>query len=256
MNLTLPVLLTRLFGTLIALTGMVGANAAEVRLAVAANFSAPLQLLVAAFEKSTGHKALVSLGASGALYSQIRNGAPFDVLLSADGERPEQLEREGNAVAGSRFTYAIGRLALWSARAELVDAQGSVLRHGGFQRLAIAAPKLAPYGAAAMQVLTALGLPSAESKFTLVTGESIGQAYSFIASGNAELGFVALSQVWEKGRLKSGSMWLVPAALHAPIRQDAVLLQHGRTNAAALAWMQYLATPQAGTVIRAHGYDL
>ncbi len=246
----------RLFFTLLALTGLAGANAAEVRLAVAANFSAPIQVLVSDFEKSTGHKALVSLAASGALFSQIKNGAPFDVMLSADAERPTRLEQEGDAVAGSRFTYAVGRLALWSARSDLVDAQGAVLRRGGFQRLAIAAPKLAPYGGAAMQVLTALALPSAQSNFTLVTGESIGQAYSFIASGNAELGLVALSQVWADGRLKSGSMWLVPASLHTPIRQDAVLLRHGRNNPAALAWMQFLATPQAKTVIRAHGYDI
>jgi molybdate transport system substrate-binding protein len=228
--------------------------AAEVQVAVAANFAAPMKIIAADFEKETGHKAVLSLGATGRFYAQIRNGAPFEVFLAADEETPKKLEQEGAAVPGSRFTYATGQLALWSAQPGLVDAQGEVLRKGGFSRLAIAAPKLAPYGAAAVETLARLGLGAALAP-KLVTGESIGQAFSFVATGNAELGFVALSQVYEGGRISSGSAWIVPEALHRPIRQDAVLLARGKDSQAALALLAFLKTDKAKAVIRAFGYQ-
>lgn len=230
------------------------AFAADVQVAVAANFSAPMKIIAAAFEKDTGHRAVLSFGATGKFYAQISNGAPFEVFFSADDETPRKLEQEGAAVSGSRFTYATGRLALWSAQPGLVDAQGEVLKKGGFSKLAIAAPKLAPYGAAAVETMNKLGLGAAlEPK--LVTGESIGQAFSFVATGNAELGFVALSQVYEGGRIRSGSAWIVPEALHSPIRQDAVLLNKGKDSAAAQQLMGFVQTDKAKAVIRSFGYQ-
>ena len=231
------------------------AQAAEVQVAVAANFIAPMKVLAADFEKETGHKAVLSSGATGKFYAQIVSGAPFDVFLAADDETPARLGREGAALAESRFAYATGKLALWSARPDLVDRNGDVLRAGKFTRLALAAPKLAPYGAAAVETLTRLGLLAAlEPKF--VQGESIGQAFSFVSTGNADLGFVALSQVVEDGKLKSGSAWVVPAHLHRPIRQDAVILTRARGNPAAAALMAYLKTDKARAVIRAFGYEV
>lgn len=231
------------------------ALAGDVQVAVAANFAAPMQRIVAAFERDSGHKVLVSTGATGKFYAQIRNGAPFDVFLAADASTPARLEAEGATVAGSRFTYAVGKLVLWSARADYVDGEGAVLRQGGFAHLAIANPKTAPYGAAAMQVLERLGLAEALAA-KLVTGESIAQAHQFVASGNAELGFVALSQVMVDGKLGSGSAWPVPAELYAPIRQDAVILSRGADNAAARALIDYLRGEAARAIIRAFGYDL
>ena len=226
----------------------------EVQIAVAANFTAPMKLIAADFERTTGHKAVLSFGATGRFYAQITNGAPFDVLLAADDETPEKLDKEGFAVAGSRFTYAIGKLVLWSAQPGLVDDQGEVLASGNFKHLAIAAPKLAPYGAAAMQVMQQRGvLARLEPK--LVTGESIGQAFSFVATGNAELGFLAMSQVYEGGKLKSGSAWVVPARLYTPLRQDAVWLMRAKNNQAAAALMAFLKTEKARAVIRAFGYE-
>lgn len=229
-------------------------HAGEASVAVAANFTVPMQKIAAAFEQHTGHKASLAFGSTGKFHAQIRNGAPFHVLLAADDETPSLLEREGFAVAGSRFTYATGRLVLWSATQGLVDPQGDVLRKGGFRRLAIADPKLAPYGAAAMQVLDKLGLAQAMGP-RLVQGESIGQAFQFVATGNAELGFVALAQVMADGRIGKGSAWLVPAQLHAPIRQDATLLSQGRGNPAALALMAFLRSDAARAIIHAHGYE-
>ena len=226
----------------------------EVQIAVAANFTAPMKLIAADFERTTGHKAVLSFGATGRFYAQITNGAPFDVLLAADDETPEKLDQEGFAVAGSRFTYAIGKLVLWSAQPGLVDDQGEVLASGNFKHLAIAAPKLAPYGAAAMQVMQQRGvLARLEPK--LVTGESIGQAFSFVTTGNAELGFLDMSQVYEGGKLKSGSAWVVPASLYKPLRQDAVWLMHAKNNQAAAALMAFLKTEKARAVIRAFGYE-
>ena len=230
-------------------------RAADVSVAVASNFAAPMQEIAAAFERATGHRAVVAIGSTGRFYSQVRNGAPFQVLLSADDETPARLEREGLAVAGTRFTYAIGRLVLWSASADRVDPRGEVLRQDGIDRLAIADPRIAPYGAAAMQVLEHLGLARQLSP-RLVQGESIAQTHQFVATGNAALGFVAWSQVQAQGRLASGSGWLVPAGMHAPLRQDAVLLQPGRDRPAALALAAFLRSDAARTIIRAHGYEL
>lgn len=229
------------------------ARAEAVSVAVAANFSAPAKALAAIFQASTGHEARLSFGASGAFYTQIKNGAPFDVFLSADDERPRRLEQEGDAVPGTRFTYAMGQLVLWSAKPGFVDDQGAVLKNGAFDKLAIANPRLAPYGAAAMQTLEKLGLAAALQP-RLVTGESIGQTYNFVATGNAELGFVALSQVLEGGQLKGGSAWVVPAQHHAPIVQQAVLLKRAADNPAAKAWMALLHSAGAKDLIRTHGY--
>jgi molybdate transport system substrate-binding protein len=229
------------------------ASADEVQVAVAANFTAPMQVIAAAFEKDTGHKAQLAFGSSGKFYAQIKNGAPFQVLLSADDETPAKLEREGMAVPGTRFTYAIGKLALWSAKEGVVDSKGEVLKQGNYAHLAIANPKLAPYGAAAIEVLKNLGmLEAVQAK--LVQGENIAQTYQFVASGNAELGFVALSQITKDGKLIKGSAWIVPNNLHAPIRQDAVLLVNGKSNSAAHALMQYLKSGKTQAVIRAYGY--
>lgn len=231
-----------------------GVFAAEVQVAVAANFSAPMQRIAADFEQATGHQAKLAFGSTGKFYAQIRHGAPFDVLLAADDETPAKLEKEGMAVAGSRFTYSIGRLALWSAKPGYVDDKGEVLKQGAFKHLAIASPKLAPYGAAAVETLNRLGLQAAlQPKF--VQGENIAQTFQFVSTGNAELGFVALSQVIEGGKLKRGSAWIVPPGLHAPIRQDAVVLARGRDNPAALALMKYLKQDQARAIIKAYGYD-
>lgn len=230
-------------------------HAAQVQVAVAANFTAPMKQIAESFEKSTGHKVLLSAGATGKFYAQIRSGAPFEVFLSADDDTPARLEAEGATVAGSRFTYAIGRLVLWSPRAGLVDSRGHVLRANAFRKIAVAAPRLAPYGAAAVQALDRLGLLAAiEPKF--VQGESIGQVFGFVVSGNAELGFVALSQVYENGQFKSGSGWMVPSQLHEPLRQDAVLLARGRDNPAAVALMQFLKSDRVRAMIRAYGYEV
>jgi molybdate transport system substrate-binding protein len=229
-------------------------SAAEVQVAVAANFTAPMQKIAAAFEKATGHQAKLAFGSTGKFYAQIKNGAPFEVLLAADDETPARLEQEGMAVAGSRFTYSIGQLALWSAKPGVVDDQGAVLRQGAFAHLAIANPRLAPYGAAAVETLTKLGLlPALQPKF--VQGENIAQTFQFVATGNAELGFVALSQIYEGGKLKSGSAWIVPASLHVPIRQDAVILARGKDNPAAQALLKYMKEDKARAIIRAYGYD-
>ena len=237
------------------LAALAQAQAAEVSVAVAANFTAPMQKIAAAFEQDTGHKAILAFGSTGKFYAQIKNGAPFQVLLSADDETPARLEREGLGVGGTRFTYAIGRLVLWSRQPALVNDKGDVLRSGKFERIALADPKLAPYGAAAVEVLNGLGVMSALApKF--VQGENIAQTYQFVATGNAELGFVALSQVFAEGKLTQGSGWTVPATLHAPIRQDAVVLNSGRDNAAAAALMVYLRNDKARAIIRSFGYDL
>lgn len=228
-------------------------SAGEVQVAVAANFTAPMKIIAADFAQATGHQALLSFGSTGKLYAQIKNGAPFEILLAADDKTPARLEQEGLAVSGRRFTYAIGRLVLWSARPDGIDAQGTVLKQGDFMHLAIAAPKLAPYGAAAVETLKKLGLYAAiEPKF--VQGENIAQTYQFVVTGNAELGFVALSQVYADGKLKSGSGWIVPDDLHNPIRQDAVLLVKGGDNPAAIALIDYLKSDAAKAVIQSFGY--
>ena len=246
--------LHRLLALTAALAFTTLARADVVQVAVAANFTAPARALAEVFARTTGHEARLSFGATGAFYTQIKNGAPFDVLLAADNERPARLEKEGDTVPGSRFTYATGQLVLWSAKPGLVDDEGAVLKHGQFGKIAIANPKNAPYGAAAVEAMEKLGL-AATLQPKLVTGESIGQTFNFIATGNAELGFVALAQVLEGGKLKSGSMWVVPAQYHAPIIQDAVILNRAASNPAAKAWMELLKTPQSKALIRSYGYE-
>lgn len=231
------------------------AHAGEVSVAVAANFTAPMKKIATLFEQDTGHKANLSFGSTGGFYAQIKNAAPFEVLLAADDETPLKIEQEGLAVKGTRFTYATGRLVLWSKQPNFVDDKGEVLQQLRFDRLAIANPKLAPYGLAAAEMLSKAGLwQSAQPK--LVMGENIGQTYQFVATENAQLGFVALSQVWADGKLTQGSAWVVPAHLHNPIKQDALLLQKGQDSEAAKALLIYLRSDKAKAVIRAYGYEL
>lgn len=229
------------------------AHAETISVAVASNFTAPMQKIAAQFEKDTGHKAELSFGATGKFYAQISNGAPFGILLAADDKTPAKIAQEGKGDAASRFTYSIGKLVLWSKQDGYVDANGEVLKTGKFQHVAIANPKLAPYGLAAEQTLTKLNLLDAiKPKF--VQGENIGQTYQFAATGNAELGFVALSQVMEDGKIKSGSAWVVPAEMHEPIRQDAIVLNNAKDNVAAKALMDYLKGGKARAIITAYGY--
>ena len=239
----------------LALAGAAGtATAGEAQIAVAANFTAPMKAIIAAFEADTGHSVKASYGATGKLYAQIKNGAPFEALLSADQARPQLLEEEGVGVAGSRFTYAIGTLVLWSADAEAVTDGAALLKSGDFNKLAIANPKLAPYGEAAMQTLDALGVKAAvEPK--LVMGENIAQTHQFVDTGNAKVGFVALSQVMADGKIKQGSGWPVPSDLHSPIRQDAVLLAAGKDDPAVVALLDYLQGDKAQAIIRGFGYE-
>jgi len=236
------------------------AQAGEVTVAVAANFTAPMQKIAQAFEQDTGHKAQLAFGATGKFYAQIKNGAPFAVLLAADDETPARLEKEGLAVAGTRFTYATGRLALWSKSPNLVDDKGEVLRGDrleklGIHKIAIADPKLAPYGAAAMEVIHKLGV-QARVTLKLVQGESIGQTFQFVNTENAQLGFVALSQISIDGRIMQGSAWVVPQSMHTPLKQDAVLLNAGKDNVAAAALLTYLQGDKAKAIIKSYGYAL
>ena len=248
--------LSRLFLSLVLpiLGAASSAQADEVSVAVAANFAAPMQKIAAEFEKETGHKVLTSTGATGKFYAQIQNGAPFEVLLSADDETPAKLVKEGAAISGSQFTYAIGKLVLWSAKPGFVDDAGEVLKKGGFKHVALANPKLAPYGAAAVDTMKALGVYDAlQPKF--VQGENIAQTHQFVVTGNAELGFVALSQVLKGGNI-DGSAWIIPGNLYNPIRQDAVLLAKGKDRSAAIALLNFLKGEAAQTVIKSFGYAL
>jgi len=245
---------TRLFFALIA-AGIATAQADEVQVAVAANFTGPMQVIAPLFERDTGHKAIPSFGATGKFYAQVVNGAPFEVLLAADDETPARMVREGHAVAGTPFTYAIGTLVLWSAKADFVDDKGEILKKGGFRHLAIANPKTAPYGAAALQAMGKLGVAD-NLKPLFVQGENIAQTQQFVATGAAELGFIAYSQVIKNGRIGSGSGWIVPAKLYDPIRQDAVILARGRDKPAALALLNYLKGDKAKAIIRSFGYEL
>jgi len=231
------------------------AHAGEVQVAVAANFAGPLARIGEGFTAATGHVLKISAGATGKFYTQVISGAPFEVLIAADDETPKRLAAEGHAVAGTNFTYAIGKLVLWSARPGFVDHQGAVLASDKVKHVAIANPKVAPYGAAAMEVIKARGLSDAVTP-KLVTAESIAQAHQFVASGNAELGFVALSQVAVPGKPTPGSYWAVPANLYGEIRQDAVLLKAGADNPAAKALLDYLKSEAAKKLIREFGYGL
>ncbi len=232
-------------------------HAGEVNVAVAANFAAPMQKIAQAFAQDTGHTALLAFGATGKFYAQIKHGAPFQVLLAADDETPAKLVAEGLGQAGTAFTYATGRLALWSKQVGVVDDQGRVLQGPVSQqpriKLALADPRLAPYGAAAVQTLTQLGVwPRWQSH--VVQGDNIAQAFQFVATENALIGFVALSQVWADGRVSQGSAWVVPQQLHEPLRQDALLLVNGKDQPAALALMAYLKGERAKAIVRAYGY--
>jgi molybdate transport system substrate-binding protein len=240
-----------LLGAVLALA-CVPASAAETQVAVAANFTEPAKAIAEAFRAATGHTAVLSFGASGAFYAQISHGAPFEVLLSADADRPRQAERDGLAAPGTRFSYAVGRLVLFSKTPGLVDGAGAVLSSDRFAKLAIADPSSAPYGVAAIQTLRKLGLYD-RLKPKIVTGASIAQAYQFVDSGAAELGFVALSQVID---VQGGSRWLVPAGDHAAIDQQAVLLKTGQNNPAAAAFMAFLRSPAAVAIIRRYGYEV
>lgn len=240
----------------LALAWMTGnVSAAEVRVAVAANFTAPFKDIAQAFERATGDKVIAAFGSTGGFAAQIRNGAPFDILLAADAATPARLEADKLGVAGSRYTYAIGRLVLWSADPHLVDHDGAVLRRAPFQTLAIADPALAPYGKAAVQTLDRLGLRAALQP-KLVQGTSIGQTFQFVSSGAASLGFVALSQVVAANGWKTGSGWIVPDNLHDPIRQDALLLRTGADSKAAVALMTYLRGTEARGIIGKFGYGV
>ncbi len=237
-----------------AFTG--AASADEIQVAVAANFTAPMQKIAADFEKDTGHKAMLAFGTVGKFFAQMKNGAPFEVLVSADKETPDKLVAEGLAVESTRHTYAIGRLVLWSAQPGYVDAKGEVLRTGDFKHLALANPKLAVYGAAGQEVMKRLGVFDAIQP-RIVLAENISQAHQYVATGNAELGFVALSQIIGKdGGIDRGSAWMVPADLYPPIKQDVIVLTPGKDKAAALALVNYLKTDKARAIIRSFGYEL
>jgi molybdate transport system substrate-binding protein len=240
-----------LFGAALAL-GAAPALAADTQVAVAANFTEPAKEIAAAFKAKTGHTATLSFGASGQFYAQMAHGAPYEVFLSADAERPKKAEDEGLAVKGTRYTYAFGRLVLYSRTPGLVDAKGAVLTSDKFAKLAIADPTAAPYGQAAVETLQKLKIYDAVAA-KIVKGSSITQAYQYVATGNAELGFVAQSQVINE---PGGSRWLVPAADHAPIEQQAVLLKTGEKNPAARAFLVFLRSPAAITIIRRYGYEV
>lgn len=243
-----------LISVLLAFASPVAAD--EALIAVAANFAETAEALQADFERNTGHSVILTTGSTGKLHTQIAQGAPFHALLSADAKTPERLEAEGLAVAGTRFTYAIGRLALWSADPSRISADGrSALADPDLRHIAIANPELAPYGVAAQQVMQALGVWD-RLQSRIVMGENIGQAYSMVASGNAEIGFVALSALLSPRTTAAGSRWDVPQELFAPIRQDAVLLDAGRDNTAAAAFLAHLRSPQARSVLEAFGYAI
>ena len=245
-----PTLIAVLTG-LCSLAAACGALAGETKVAVAANFTEPAKAIAARFKARTGHDAVLSFGSSGQFYTQIANGAPYEVFLSADIERPQKAEAAGLAVSGSRFTYAIGRLVLFSRTPGLVDSGGAVLASDRFEKLAIADPKAAPYGQAAIEALSKLKRYDAV-KTKIVMGASITQAYQFVQTGAAELGFVALSQVVDD---KGGSRWIVPAANHSPIEQQAVLLKTGVNNDAAKAFLAFLKSAEARAIIRRYGYE-
>ena len=231
----------------------ISASAEEIQVAVAANFTAPAMELASIFERQTGHKVKLSFGGTGTFYAQIKNGAPFDVLLAADAKTPVKMEKEGSAVVGTAFTYARGKLVFWSSDPSKVDAHGKSLREMKFERCAVADPKLAPYGEAAYQALESLKLLD-QCKLKFVTGGNIGKTFQFVKTGNADVGFVALSQVYKNGKFTSGSGWIVPANVYKPINQDAVLLKHGEGSAAAKAFLKFLQSDQANKLKRSYGY--
>ncbi|WP_430460018.1 molybdate ABC transporter substrate-binding protein [Thalassolituus sp. LLYu03] len=227
------------------------ASADEVLVAVAANFTAPMKDIAQAFQQKTGHTLKLSFGSSGKFVAQIENGAPFEVFLSADQSKPQALIQSGRADGNTRFTYALGGLVLWSPEAD-ADVHQQLL-DGSFERLALANPRLAPYGEAALQTLAALNLSDATQN-KQVMGENISQTWQFVSSGNAQLGFVALSQVMADGKIQNGSSWVVPQNLYQPIRQDAVLLKRGAGNQAARDLLAYLKSADVSAIIARYGY--
>ncbi|MEW6313307.1 MAG: molybdate ABC transporter substrate-binding protein [Pseudomonadota bacterium] len=254
----MPVVLRGFVVAALACFGLIGSPSSwggEVRAAVASNFAAPARQIAVLFHQETGHTVELSFGSSGKFYAQIKSGAPFDVLLAADEKYAMLLEQEGLAVAGSRLTYAVGRLVLWSARRGVVDGKGEVLRSGAYRRLAIADPRLAPYGVAAQEVLEQMGLWSSV-RDRLVMGENITQVYQFSATGNVELAFVALSQITRGGKMTAGSGWIVPAQMYHPIKQSAVQLTDAKDKVAAQAFLAFLKSASAVAIIRNFGYEL
>lgn len=246
-------MIKRLIVVLLLSGAALQAQAEAVTVAVASNFTGAMKEIAAAFEKASGHEVKLAFGSSGKFYAQIRNGAPFQVFFSADSAKPQALEKAGLALPGSRFTYAVGSLALWSPRAERVRDGAALLKSGEFGKLALANPKLAPYGVAAVEVLRSLGLEAA-TRSHWVLGENIAQTFQFVASGNADLGFVALSQIQRGGHIEQGSAWIVPTDLYSPIRQDAVLLKAGADSSAARALLHFVRGKQAAAIIAAYGY--
>ena len=243
--------LAAMIGLLAGLAVGAQAMAAETKIAVAANFTDAVKEIATAFQAKTGHEAVLSFGSSGALYTQITQEAPFEIMLSADTERPKKIIDDGLGVAGSRFTYAVGKLVLWSKNADLVKGE-ETLKSGAFAKIAIANPVGAPYGTAAIETLEALKLDET-LKPKIVQGNNIGQTFQFVDTGNAELGFIALSQVTGKSE---GSRWMVPQALYTPIRQDAVLLKKGASNEAAKAFLAFLKGAEARAIIEKYGYAI
>lgn len=224
-------------------------DAREVKIAVAANFTEPMKRIAESFEKASGNKLLLSFGATGQFYAQIAQGAPFDILISADKATPEKAISEGHAVAGTAFTYAVGKLVLFSKARDFVRGEAT-LKGGKFEKIAIANPATAPYGAAAIETMKALGVHGTFAS-KIVQGNNIAQTFQFIETGNAEVGFVALSQVMF---VEGGSRWIVPAGLHMPIAQDAVLLKSGARNEAAKAFLAFLKGPETRALIEKFGY--
>lgn len=226
----------------------------SITVAVAANFSQPMQRIAADFEAATRHQVTLVSGSTGRIYAQITHGAPYDVFLAADQKTPARLAQKGFAVPDSATTYAVGRLALWSPSKVLAGDGGQWLRQGRFRRVAIANPRLAPYGAAAMQVLSALGLRETLGS-KLVQAENVMQSYHFVHSGNADLGFVAFAQLTTGNGLATGSVWLPPQDMYDPIRQDAILLMRARDNTAAKALMRFLGSASVQSIVADHGYE-
>ena len=242
-----------LVGGLFALFIATAARAEEFTLAVASNFATPMQAIAAKFEARTGHKVNLASGSSGKLFAQIRHGAPFDAFFSADQVKPSRLVALDLAKGSTLFTYANGTLVLWSSHADLVDGQGSVLNTGRYKKLAIANPRLAPYGIAAVEALQSLGIEQS-SRARRVQGENISQTYQFVATGNADLGLVALSQLMRNGRLSKGSAWIVPQSLYRPIRQDAVILNRGVDSPALAEFWAFFSGPEVQEILASFGY--
>ncbi|MFV0321462.1 MAG: molybdate ABC transporter substrate-binding protein [Alphaproteobacteria bacterium] len=246
-------MINKLALVLMASTAINAASAEEIQAAVAANFTAAMKDIVAKYEEQSENTVALSFGSSGKILAQIQNGAPFQIFFSADQAKPEALEQAGLTVEGSRYTYAIGSLALWSVKADFVDADLTRLKSGDYNKLALANPKLAPYGQAAIETLEALDLTQA-TQDKWVQGENIAQTYQFVATGNADMGFVALSQIMDKGHVSEGSSWIVPSALYNPIRQDAVILKIAQDNEAVKDFMNYMQSDTAHAIIQSYGY--